>query len=150
MKLLGRDAAELTALADYLTAHRPALEVLAGPLPGIYSPTGPGKLLFTFFAAMAETERENMRESTLEGARHRSPQGQARPPSQPRRPGGAGGDRVRGDVGLHVVTAARGFVRTVRGATAYRSPGRAADGLSRPGGAAVGFAGDRGADGLTP
>ncbi|MFC9000299.1 recombinase family protein [Streptomyces rochei] len=80
MKLLGRDAAELTALADYLTAHRPALEVLAGPLPGIYSPTGPGKLLFTFFAAMAEAERENMRESTLEGAWHRSPQGQARPP----------------------------------------------------------------------
>ncbi|MFD8722243.1 recombinase family protein [Streptomyces sp. NPDC059629] len=30
-------------------------------------PTGPGKLLFGFFAAMAETERENIRESTLEG-----------------------------------------------------------------------------------
>ncbi|MGC9499288.1 recombinase family protein [Streptomyces sp. WG7] len=30
-------------------------------------PTGPGKLLFTFFAAMAENERENTRESTLEG-----------------------------------------------------------------------------------
>jgi DNA invertase Pin-like site-specific DNA recombinase len=41
--------------------------VHAGPLPGIYDPTGPGKLLFAFFAAMAETERENIRESTLEG-----------------------------------------------------------------------------------
>ncbi len=41
--------------------------MLAGPLPGIYGPTGPGKLLFAFFAAMAETERENIRESTLEG-----------------------------------------------------------------------------------
>jgi DNA invertase Pin-like site-specific DNA recombinase len=41
--------------------------MLAGPLPGIYDPTGPGKLLFGFFAAMAETERENIRESTLEG-----------------------------------------------------------------------------------
>jgi hypothetical protein len=41
--------------------------MLAGPLPGIYDPTGPGKLLFAFFAAMAETERENIRESTLEG-----------------------------------------------------------------------------------
>ncbi|MGW2183711.1 recombinase family protein [Streptomyces sp. NPDC001732] len=67
MKRLGRDAAELTALADRLTAHGLVLEMLAGPLPGIYDPTGPGKLLFAFFAAMAETERENIRESTLEG-----------------------------------------------------------------------------------
>ncbi|MER6076039.1 recombinase family protein [Streptomyces sp. NPDC001817] len=67
MKRLGRDAAELTALADHLTAHGLVLEMLAGPLPGIYDPTGPGKLLFAFFAAMAETEQENIRESTLEG-----------------------------------------------------------------------------------
>jgi DNA invertase Pin-like site-specific DNA recombinase len=67
MKRLGRDAAELTALADHLTTHGLILEMLAGPLPGIYDPTGPGKLLFAFFAAMAETERENIRESTLEG-----------------------------------------------------------------------------------
>ncbi|GAA2124193.1 hypothetical protein GCM10009759_75720 [Kitasatospora saccharophila] len=67
MKRLGRDAAELTALADHLTAHGLILEMLAGPLPGLYDPTGPGKLLFAFFAAMAETERENIRESTLEG-----------------------------------------------------------------------------------
>ncbi|MFJ7495798.1 recombinase family protein [Streptomyces sp. NPDC097727] len=67
MKRLGRDAAELTALADHLTAHGLVLEMLAGPLPGTYDPSGPGKLLFAFFAAMAETERENIRESTLEG-----------------------------------------------------------------------------------
>ncbi|WP_329028282.1 recombinase family protein [Streptomyces sp. NBC_00690] len=67
MKRLGHDAAELTSLADHLTAHGLILEMLAGPLPGIYDPTGPGKLLFAFFAAMAETERENIRESTLEG-----------------------------------------------------------------------------------
>ncbi|MEV0695930.1 recombinase family protein [Streptomyces sp. NPDC050388] len=67
MKRLGRGAAELTALADHLTAHGLALEMLAGPLPGIYDPTGPGKLLFAFFAAMAKTERENIRESTPEG-----------------------------------------------------------------------------------
>lgn len=41
MKRLGRDAAELTALADPLTAHGLVLEMLAGPLPGIYGPTGP-------------------------------------------------------------------------------------------------------------
>lgn len=34
-------------------------------------PTGPGKLLFAFFAAMVETERENIRVSTLEGLPHR-------------------------------------------------------------------------------
>jgi hypothetical protein len=37
--------------------------MLAGPLPGMYDPSGPGRLLFAFFAAMSETERE----STLEG-----------------------------------------------------------------------------------
>ncbi|WP_406723317.1 recombinase family protein [Streptomyces althioticus] len=67
MKRLGRDAAELTALADHLTAHGLVLEMLADPLPSIYDPTGPGKLLFAFFAAMVETEPENIRESTLEG-----------------------------------------------------------------------------------
>ncbi|MFI1265648.1 MULTISPECIES: recombinase family protein [Streptomyces] len=67
MKRLGRDAAELTALADHLTAHGLVLEMLAGPLPGMYDPSGPGHLLFGFFAAMAETERENIREATLEG-----------------------------------------------------------------------------------
>ena len=67
MKRLGRDAAELTALADHLTAYGLVLEMLAGPLPGIYDPTGPGRMLFGFFAAMAETERENIREATLEG-----------------------------------------------------------------------------------
>jgi DNA invertase Pin-like site-specific DNA recombinase len=67
MKRLGRDSAELTALADHLTTHGIALEMLAGPLPGIYDPSGTGRILFAFFAAMAETERENIREATLEG-----------------------------------------------------------------------------------
>jgi DNA invertase Pin-like site-specific DNA recombinase len=67
MKRLGRDSAELTALADHLTAHGIVLEMLAGPLPGIYDPSGTGRILFSFFAAMAETDRETIRESTLEG-----------------------------------------------------------------------------------
>ncbi|MER5422757.1 recombinase family protein [Streptosporangium roseum] len=67
MKRLGRDAAELTALADHLVAHGLVLEMLAGPLAGTYAPSGPGRMLFAFFAAMAETEREAIREATLEG-----------------------------------------------------------------------------------
>ncbi|MFJ2899182.1 recombinase family protein [Streptomyces sp. NPDC087218] len=95
MKRLGRDAAELTALADHLTAHGLVLKMLAGPLPGIYDPTGPGKLLFAFFAAMAETERENiLRRQHLPGA-HRTrqargiPRGRRAGPRRLRRPGGA-------------------------------------------------------------
>ncbi|SFQ82108.1 recombinase family protein [Amycolatopsis rubida] len=67
MKRLGRDSAELTAIADHLTAHGILLEMLAGPIPGIYDPSGTGRMLFGFFAAMAETDREAIRESTLEG-----------------------------------------------------------------------------------
>ncbi|GAB2823780.1 hypothetical protein GCM10022221_22340 [Actinocorallia aurea] len=69
MKRLGRDTAELAALADHLAAHGLILEMLAGPLTGIYDPagSGPGRMLFAFFAAMAETEREAIREATLEG-----------------------------------------------------------------------------------
>ncbi|MEU8007077.1 recombinase family protein [Catellatospora sp. NPDC049111] len=68
MKRLGRDAAELTALADHLTAHGLILEMLGGSLPGIYDPESPaGKMLFGFFAGMAEIEREGIREGTLDG-----------------------------------------------------------------------------------
>lgn len=82
MKRLGRDAAELTALADHLTARGLVLEMLAGPLAGIYDPTGLGRLLFGFFAAMAETERENIRDATLEGLDAASRKGKhgGRPP----------------------------------------------------------------------
>ncbi|WP_258308713.1 recombinase family protein [Streptomyces sp. NWU339] len=87
MKRLGRDAAELTALADHLTAHGLVLEMLAGPLQGMYDPSGPGRLLFGFFAAMAETERENIREATLEGLDTAARKGNhgGRPPRHHRR-----------------------------------------------------------------
>jgi DNA invertase Pin-like site-specific DNA recombinase len=56
--------------------------MLAGPLPGIYDPTGTGRILFAFFAAMAETDRENIREATLEGLNAASRKGNhgGRPP----------------------------------------------------------------------
>ncbi|MGW4957635.1 recombinase family protein [Nonomuraea sp. NPDC004186] len=78
MKRLGRDSAELTAPADHLTAHGIALEMLAGPLTGSYDPSGTGRVLFAFFAAMAEPERENIREATLEGLHAAAPQGKPR------------------------------------------------------------------------
>ncbi|MGW3309694.1 hypothetical protein ACWDG9_24265 [Streptomyces sp. NPDC001073] len=59
MKRLGRDAAELTALADHLTAHGLILEMLAGPLPGIYDPTGPGKLRAGAARAASPSSRSN-------------------------------------------------------------------------------------------
>ncbi|RMI44444.1 recombinase family protein [Streptomyces triticirhizae] len=67
MKRLGRDADELTTLARTLQENAISLEMLRGPLPGVYDPSGSGALLFAFFAAMAEAEREGIREATLEG-----------------------------------------------------------------------------------
>jgi DNA invertase Pin-like site-specific DNA recombinase len=82
MKRLGRDGAELTAIADHLAAHGLALEMLAGPLAGIYDPSGHGRILFAFFAALAETERDSIREGTIEGLDAAARQGRhgGRPP----------------------------------------------------------------------
>jgi hypothetical protein len=47
---------------------RPSAALAARRAPaGIHDPTGPGKLLFAFFATMEETEREDIREPMLEG-----------------------------------------------------------------------------------
>lgn len=82
MKRLTQDGAELPALADHLTAHGLVLEMLAGPLVGVYDPAGLGRLLFGFFATTAETEREIVREATLEGLDAASRKGKhgGRPP----------------------------------------------------------------------
>lgn len=67
MKRLGRGAAELLAIAEDLRRHDIQLELLTGPLQGIYDPSGHGAALFAFFAGMAESEREYIREKSLEG-----------------------------------------------------------------------------------
>ncbi|MEV1176232.1 recombinase family protein [Nonomuraea sp. NPDC049784] len=68
MKRLGRGAAELLAIAEELRRHDIELELLSGPLQGIYNPSGHGAALFAFFAGMAaESEREYIREKSLEG-----------------------------------------------------------------------------------
>ncbi|MFI7642357.1 recombinase family protein [Nonomuraea sp. NPDC049400] len=67
MKRLARGAAELLAIAEELRSHDIELELLSGPLQGIYNPSGHGAALFAFFAGMAEPEREYIREKSLEG-----------------------------------------------------------------------------------
>ncbi|MEV1066903.1 recombinase family protein [Streptomyces sp. NPDC050263] len=67
MKRLGRGAAELLAIAEDLRHHDIELELLTGPLQGVCDPSGHGAALFAFFAGMAESEREYIREKSLEG-----------------------------------------------------------------------------------
>ncbi|QCX82740.1 hypothetical protein C9F11_45930 (plasmid) [Streptomyces sp. YIM 121038] len=56
MKRLGRGAAELLTIAEDLRHHNIQLELLTGPLQGVYDPSGHGAALFAFFAAMADTD----------------------------------------------------------------------------------------------
>ncbi|MFI7461285.1 recombinase family protein [Nonomuraea sp. NPDC049646] len=67
MKRLGRGAAELLTIAEQLRRADIQLELLTGPLQGVYDPSGHGAALFAFFAGMAESEREYIREKSLEG-----------------------------------------------------------------------------------
>jgi DNA invertase Pin-like site-specific DNA recombinase len=66
MKRPGRGAAELLAIAEDLSHHDIELELLTGPLQGVYDPSGHGAALFAFFAGI-ESEREYIREKSLEG-----------------------------------------------------------------------------------
>jgi DNA invertase Pin-like site-specific DNA recombinase len=67
MKRLARNAAELMALASALQAAGIQLELLTGPLTGIYDPTGMGSMLFAVCAVAAQLDRDYIREKTLEG-----------------------------------------------------------------------------------
>ncbi|MCX4704386.1 recombinase family protein [Streptomyces sp. NBC_01373] len=67
MKRLGRGALELLKAAEELRDAGIELEFLTGPLAGKHDPSGHGAALFAFFAAMAESERDYIRDKTLEG-----------------------------------------------------------------------------------
>lgn len=67
MKRLGRGALELLKAAEELRDAGIELEFLSGPLAGKHDPSGHGAALFAFFAAMAESERDYIRDKTLEG-----------------------------------------------------------------------------------
>jgi DNA invertase Pin-like site-specific DNA recombinase len=67
MKRLARNAAELMALSATLQTRDVALELLTGPMPGIYDPHGMGSMLFAVLAVAAQLDRDYIREKTLEG-----------------------------------------------------------------------------------
>ncbi|MFD7455020.1 recombinase family protein [Kitasatospora sp. NPDC059827] len=67
MKRLARNAAELMQLSADLQGHGILLELLTGPLSGVYDPNGMGSMFFAVLAAAAQIERNYIREKTLEG-----------------------------------------------------------------------------------
>ncbi|MDT0448034.1 recombinase family protein [Streptomyces sp. DSM 40473] len=66
-KRLARNAAELMTLSGRLQAAGVRLELLTGPLSGIYDPNGMGAMFFAVLAAAAQIERNYIREKALEG-----------------------------------------------------------------------------------
>jgi DNA invertase Pin-like site-specific DNA recombinase len=67
LKRLARNAAELMTLSGKLQDAGVQLELLTGPLTGIYDPQGMGAMFFAVLAAAAQIERNYIREKTLEG-----------------------------------------------------------------------------------
>ena len=67
LKRLARNAAELMTLSTQLQAAGIQLELLTGPLTGIYDPNGMGSMLFAVLAVAAQLDRDYIREKTLEG-----------------------------------------------------------------------------------
>jgi DNA invertase Pin-like site-specific DNA recombinase len=67
LKRLARNAAELMALSAQLQNAGIQLELLTGPLTGIYDPAGMGSMLFAVLAVAAQLDRDYIRDKTLEG-----------------------------------------------------------------------------------
>lgn len=67
LKRLARNAAELMTLSADLQAGGIQLEMLTGPLAGIYDPNGMGAMFFAVLAVAGQIERNYIREKTLEG-----------------------------------------------------------------------------------
>ena len=82
MKRLARNASELMTLSAALHADGIQLELLTGPLTGIYDPTGMGSMLFAVLAVAAQLDRDYIREKTLEGQQAAAARGRhgGRPP----------------------------------------------------------------------
>nr|WP_237331693.1 recombinase family protein [Streptomyces mexicanus] len=67
LKRLARNAAELMTLSNQLQRAGVQLELLTGPLTGIYDPNGMGAMFFAVLAVAAQLDRNYIREKTLEG-----------------------------------------------------------------------------------
>jgi DNA invertase Pin-like site-specific DNA recombinase len=67
LKRLARDAAELVTLSADLQVGGIQLELLTGPLTGVYDPNGMGAMFFAVLAVAGQIERDYIREKTLEG-----------------------------------------------------------------------------------
>ncbi|MFE5518380.1 recombinase family protein [Streptomyces virginiae] len=67
LKRLARNAAELMTLSGQLQHAGVQLELLTGPLTGIYDPNGMGAMFFAVLAVAAQLDRNYIREKTLEG-----------------------------------------------------------------------------------
>ncbi|WP_455771599.1 recombinase family protein [Streptomyces hygroscopicus] len=67
LKRLARNAAELMTLSNQLQTAGVQLELLTGPLTGIYDPNGMGAMFFAVLAVAAQLDRNYIREKTLEG-----------------------------------------------------------------------------------
>jgi DNA invertase Pin-like site-specific DNA recombinase len=83
---LGRNLRHLVNVVDDLSARGIGLRVLAGQGAAIDTTTAAGKLVFGIFAALAEFERELIRERTLAGlaaARARGRNGGRKPKMSP-------------------------------------------------------------------
>ena len=64
---VGRDMREIMETAWSLQDLGAKLEILSGPLAGVYDPRGMGKIFFAMLAGFAEVEREMMIERTNDG-----------------------------------------------------------------------------------
>ncbi len=69
MKRLARNAAELMMLAADLQAAGIQLELLTGPLVGIYDSNGMGSLLFAVLAVAVQLDRDYIREKPWKASR---------------------------------------------------------------------------------
>ncbi|MFE5549796.1 recombinase family protein [Streptomyces sp. NPDC056534] len=67
LKRLARNAAELMTLSAELQDGGIQLELLTGPLTGIYDPNGMGAMFFAVLAVAGQIERNYIREKSLEG-----------------------------------------------------------------------------------
>jgi DNA invertase Pin-like site-specific DNA recombinase len=69
LRRLARTSAELMALSAVFQTEGIRLELLTGPLSGVYDPRGAGSVLFAVLAAAADLDRDHVRSKALEGQR---------------------------------------------------------------------------------